>query len=301
VPKLDRIRVLAIVVVCASFAGVLTPSAARACAACSIGDPTLTVMGNAQTFEGRLRVALELQHRTDAVGREGIDRLELSEQRAAASVAWAPLRWLMLSASVPVLRRVLNEVSLAETTVFNLGDAEVRARGVVYQDTDLQPTHILAIAAGVKLPTAPIDDNAINPDFEPGSGSWDPLGGITYSLFVDDWSLYLSELGYLATESRAGWTLGSSWRGTHTVQYQLVRELAFRLGLNTRWERRIELADGTKERDSGGFILFTVPGVLYSPVMDLVLSLDVHVPTLNLLKGTHEEGPMFALGAAYDF
>ena len=80
-----------------------------------------------------------------------------------------------------------------------------------------------------------------------------------------------------------------------------MRKLAFKLGVNTRWERRIELADGTKEPDSGGFILFTVSGLLYSPVMDLVLSLDVHIPTLNLLKGTHDEGPIFALGAAYDF
>jgi hypothetical protein len=65
------------------------PAPAQACASCGCGDPTLTTLGTTKPFAGRLRAALQLAYRTDAVGREGLNRVELREARLDASVAAA--------------------------------------------------------------------------------------------------------------------------------------------------------------------------------------------------------------------
>ena len=50
---------------------------AWACSTCGCGDLTLTVMGSEKPYAGRLRAALELRHRTDAVGRPGFNEQRL--------------------------------------------------------------------------------------------------------------------------------------------------------------------------------------------------------------------------------
>jgi hypothetical protein len=44
-------------------------------------------------------------HRRDAVGRETIDRIQLQELRTTLSLAYAPLPWLMLSLTLPMIAR----------------------------------------------------------------------------------------------------------------------------------------------------------------------------------------------------
>ena len=107
-------RCVAIALVCTVSCVLGATQRARACAMCETGDPTLVVMGAQQPYEGRLRMALALQYRTDAIGRPGTDRIELNEQRVTLSVAYAPIAWLMLSGSVPMIRRQLTDVVLAQ-------------------------------------------------------------------------------------------------------------------------------------------------------------------------------------------
>ena len=290
------------------LAAASAPSTASACATCACGDPTLTVMGAQQPFEHRLRFSLELLHRTDAVGEDNVDRLELSEQRATLGVAYAPARWLMLSASLPVVHRELTFVSTAEERFTDVGDVELRARAFVYAARDCAPSHLLAGGAGLRMPTAALeqleDGSYAEPELQAGSGSWDPLLGLSYAHFADPWSFYASEIVYLPTESRADWQLGISWLGTHAAQYQLDPSWALRLGANSRLEQATRRAVGTgaetDEPDSGGFVLFLSPSVVFSPLTDLVLNLDVHVPVINALTGDHDEGVIIALGGAFD-
>ena len=47
-------------------------------------------------------------------------------------------------------------------------------------------------------------------------------------------------------------------------------------------------------------MLFLSPSVVFSPLTDLVLNLDVHVPVINALTGDHDEGVIIALGGAFD-
>ncbi|HKO89712.1 MAG TPA: hypothetical protein VJU61_01085, partial [Polyangiaceae bacterium] len=73
--------------VCAVSSG-LVVRRVEACAACDSGDPTLTALGTEQPFAGRLRSALGLRYRTDAIGVPGVDEMNIRDLRADLSVAW---------------------------------------------------------------------------------------------------------------------------------------------------------------------------------------------------------------------
>lgn len=275
--------------------------AAEACATCECGDPTLVVMGTEQPFANRLRLSVGARHRTDAVGRVGVNRLTLSEQRLELAVAYAPASWLMLSASVPLLRRQLDFTDLSRDGYVGLGDSEVRARWFVYRDRELAARHLIAITAGIKLPTAPVktSQSSVNPELLAGTGSFDPLFGVTYSMFADPWSLYVSEMIFIPTRSSRDLRTGTSWRGTYTGQYQAMDELAVRFAVETRLEGRSSYGS-TNVADTGGFILHLAPGIVLSPIDDLVVIVAAHIPVINALHGIHDEGAVFELGAALD-
>jgi hypothetical protein len=282
------------------------PSSARACATCACGDPTLTVMGAQQPYANRFRPSLEFQYRTDAVGEAGVDRVELREQRLTLGVAYAPLEWLMLSATLPLLWRTVTDVSLAETSLFSPGDLELRSRIYFWRDREFAPRHLLAAVAGLQLPTAPLDQEAsgeyLEPELQGGTGAFQPVLGASYSFFADPWSVYASELAYIPFHSRADWHNGAAWRGSHVVQYQFVDWFAARFGANFRWEMRTRRDQPPDpEPDTGGFVLFLMPSVVLSPVTDLVINIDLQLPVVNALFGDHDEGPLFAVAVAYDF
>jgi len=288
------------------FVWFAVPRSARACATCACGDPTLTVMGNSQPFANRLRLSLEFQYRTDAVGEAGVDRTELREERLTLGAAYAPVEWLMLSLTFPVLFRTVTDVSLAEDSIVSPGDLELRGRFYLWRDRKLAPRHLLAAVAGMQFPIAPLDQNAageyLEPELQGGTGAFQPVLGASYSFFDDPWSVYASELAYVPFHSRADWHNGAAWRGSHVVQYQLLDWFALRFGANFRWEMRTRRDQPPDpEPDTGGFVLFLMPSLVLSPVTDLVINFDVQLPVINALHGDHDERPLFAVAAAYDF
>lgn len=284
-----------------------SPAKVAACAVCATGDPTLTTMGIQQPVGGRIRLSLELQQRTDAVGRAGAGRVELSEQRAILSAAYAPTARFMASLSVPMLRRVITHENLAQDTVLGLGDLELRGKAFVFRDRAFAPRHLLAAVGGVSLPTGAVDtqlterDVDVDPELQAGTGSFTPLLGVAYAFFGDAFSIFASEIVYVPLPGRAPFTVGPSLRGTHTAQYQLLDFLALRLSANFRLEAATRLSDPPRdEPDSGGLVGFLAPGLLMSPWVDLVLYAEAQLPVLNRLKGRHDEGPLLWVGAAYD-
>lgn len=275
---------------------------AKACATCECGDPTLVVMGAEQPFANRLRVSMGLRHRTDAVGQVGINRVELSEQRLELAAAYAPTDWLMLSFSAPLLRRQLDYADLAREGYVGIGDSELRVRAFVFRDRDLAPRHLIALTAGLKLPTGPVKTSQMmgpNPELLAGTGSFDPLVGATYSFFAEPWSLFVSEMLFVPTRSSRDLRTGTSWRGTHSAQYQALDEFAVRLSVETRLEGRSTYGSSVVA-DTGGFIMHLAPGLVLSPMTDLVVQMVVHVPVINALYGWHDEGTVFELGVAVD-
>lgn len=75
---------------------------ARACSTCTVGDPTLTVMGAEQPTAGRLRFSSSLRWRRERVEQGH----RLVERRLELGVAWSPIARVTLSVGVPIVSQI---------------------------------------------------------------------------------------------------------------------------------------------------------------------------------------------------
>ncbi|MCY1000282.1 transporter [Myxococcus sp. MISCRS1] len=278
-------------------------SSAWACATCACGDPTLMSMGTEQPFSGRLRFSSTLRGWGHTVGQDHVDALRLREARMDVAVAYAPLPWLFLSATLPLQAREVRSVSLARERGWGVGDVELTAKAFLYQDRAFSADHLFSVLVGVKLPTAPKlrleDGTLMDLDTQLGSGSVDPLAGLAYQHFRGSWSFLVSATGFLPTRGILGYRAGASVRTTMAAQYQPAERWALRLGLDGRIEAAADI-DGEKEENGGGVIGYASPDILFSPRMDLVVAAGVRVPFFNRLRGRVAPTPIAMLSVAYD-
>lgn len=277
---------------------------ARACATCGCGDPTLTAMGTEKPYAQRLRASLDARHRSDDIGEPDVDQIRLRETRLDGQIAWAPTDRVFLMGTVPLLQRSVRYVNGGETSTFAVGDVELRSKMFVHTDRAFSPRHLYAVTAGLKLPTAPrqrsdADGRYLPIEAQPGTGSWDPLLGLSYAFFPRPLSFYASVQGSAPLRGTSDFRASPSVRTTTTLQYQVRPWLAPRLGLDTRLDAKA-YEDGRPERDSSGFIAFVSPEVLLAPADDLLVVLSLRVPVVQALAGYHHEGPVVGLGVAYD-
>ena len=283
---------------CVGFAG-----SADACSACGCGDPTITTMGTQQPFQGRARLSALMRYRTDNVGEPGVDQTRLSEFGLDLSGSYAPWSWLQAVATVPLLRRSVTYTSLAEDQTFTLGDVEVFAKAFVYRDRTFAPHHLLGLLGGMRFPTAPIQRDArgqlLSTDAQPGLGAYTVMAGASYAFFSRPWASYVSATAYVPLVSRKDLQPGTSFRASAALQYQPFLWGAVRLGVDGRLDRPTH-EDGRRDPDSGGFIGFLSPALLFNLTPDLTLEGTVRVPVLNRLDGYHREGPVFTLSLTVD-
>lgn len=289
----------------AALAATTSARLASACSACGCGDPTLTAMGAEKPYRNRLRVSLDGRYRSDDIGEPGVDQIRLREARLDGQVAWAPTEHLLLLASVPFLDRTIGYVNGGQAHSLALGDVELRAKVFLYQDRSFSPRHLYALIGGLKMPTAPrerddSDGSYLPIEAQPGTGSWDPILGLSYAFFAQPLSFYASASGSAPLRGTSELRASASIRTTTTLQYQVVPWLAPRIGIDTRLDAR-SFEDGAPERDSSGFVAFLSPELILSPATDLVLVASLHLPVVQALAGYHHEGPVIGLAVAYDF
>jgi hypothetical protein len=282
----------------------MTVRDARACSTCGCGDPTLNVLGAERPYQHRIRAGFDLRHRTDAIGDPNNNQVRLAEQRLAFFGAWAPTERLFLQLEVPVLRRELRYSNLAERTSFALGDVELRGKVFLAQDRVFVPRHLFSMTVGLKMPTAPRQRDAagalLTTEAQPGTGSFDPILGLTYAYLPQPWSLYVSAHASAPLRGTATFRASQTLRTTVAAQYQVFAALGVRLGVDTRLDGAA-FEDGAAERDSSGFIAFISPEVLVNPISDLVIFAGLRYPVWQALRGFHEEGPVVGGGIGYDF
>ncbi len=288
----------------ATFAFLAASHEAFACAACGCGDPTLTTLGAEKPYKNRVRGGFEARYRTDSIGEAGVDRYTLDEERLDLYLAWAPHERVFLQLSVPSLRRAVEDANLAQTTVYGLGDMELRAKFFVLQDRPTMPRHLFSVLAGVKLPTAVRQNDATGKalpiEAQPGSGSVDPIAGAAYAFFPRPWSFFASLYGIMPTRGTSEFRASPTLRSGTSLQYQVTSKFAVRANVDGRFDGKA-YENGKTERDSGGAVFFASPEVLVTPQDDLLIFVSFRYPVLNLLSGHHEEGPVLTAGLGYDF
>lgn len=264
---------------------------ARPCASCQLGDPTLTAFGTEQGFENRLRVALDLKTRSDRLGADD-ERVQIDELRSELGIAWAPNDWLFIQLATPLVTRRIAYADAQRDLVIAVGDLALRSR-FSFGDFDL--------SAGLSLPTAPTlkrNGVALPIEAQPGSGSFDPSLGVSWSVNSHPWAGYVGAFGTWPTGD-ANVSLRLSAFGQRELWRETARAVALRLVIDLRVDGKAR-EDGALERDSGGFIGFIGGDIVASPAMDWVVSLGARVPVIQGLSGEHEEGIVWAASLAYD-
>jgi len=177
-------------------------------------------------------------------------------------------------------------------------------------EVSLDPVEV-AVLAGVKMPTGATheesdDGEHLEPDHQPGSGSWDALIGVAVGKQVDDWMFSASAMARITTEGRHEFKHGNTLVIAARAEYQFSE-----LGSFPRFYASMELAadmarmdstDGDRNEDSGGVILWISPGVKMKVDSKITLGLSVGLPLYQGLYGEqHEERFEILFGATYAF
>ena len=295
---------LGLVLILALASALLVPTRGVACSTCGCGDPTLVVMGAEQPAAQLLRFSAQVRTRSDDVGQRGVDRTQYREWRLDLAAAYAPARWLVLSATLPAVTTLVTFANAAQQRATGIGDPEVRGKVFIYRDRDFAPRQLVALIGGAKFPVSPLQRDQtgrpLNVDAQISTGTLDAIFGASYAAFVNRWSFYVSATDYLPTLQRHALRPGNSLRTSVTAQWQALTWLAPRLGVDTRWDNwsRIE---GERDTDSGGFVAFLSPELLWQPLSRLTLLATARLPVWNELNGRHLEGPYLGAGAIFDW
>jgi hypothetical protein len=304
-PRLAPGSVLLVTLLLVTLSLVTLGSArAHACGACGSGDTSLTSAGSEQPFAGRLRSAMELRYRTDALGRAGIDRARIRELRTGLNLSWAPRQDLLLMAEAPLLYRRVIDDNLDRDEAWSLGDVELGAKWFILRDRPFAPRWLLAVLGGLELPSAPqlLDERGqpLSLEAQPGSGSLDAAFGPALAAFLGAFSAYVSLRWLEPLATRAPFEPGRSLRASAALQYQVAAPLALRGVSDLRWDEQSKEAR-EPDPNSGGGIAFAGAELLLSPLSDSTLVLGARLPVLNRLRGAHAEGPVLSLAFVQDW
>jgi hypothetical protein len=169
----------------------------------------------------------------------------------------------------------------------------------------------LAVLAGVKIPTgstSQLDNggNPLEPDHQPGTGSWDPLLGVAAAHQFEGFTLGGSVLYRITTEGRHDFKPGEQVIVAMKAEYQIAG-----LGRFPRVYVSLELAEqyttkdedaGVKNQDTGGSLLTIGPGVRIRVNDHVTFAVTVALPLYQGLNGVqHKEKFDFMFGTGVDF
>jgi hypothetical protein len=296
----------------------LAPSPAAACASCGCGDPTITAMGLEMPYTNRVRLAVEERFGGHTAG--DADSLERTfTLRSSLLASWSPLSRLTVATLIPLVSEWVQDAPGHAFRGTNaLGDIEVSARGVVWQDRRFAPSHLVSLLAGLKTPSGPrayfSDGTPLDDDLQPGSGSWDPFAGAAYAWFGDKLSGFASAGFRYPTPGRNHYQHGQSFGVSGGLQIQPKRWVALGLGADLKWvaaDTAPPAADGgmvvpatiaVAVPDTGGTLLALTPSVVFAPVDRWVIRLaaQIQVGSVNWLNGNQTESHTVMLSTVVD-
>ncbi|MCZ6447667.1 MAG: transporter [Alphaproteobacteria bacterium] len=193
-----------------------------------------------------------------------------------------------------------------------LGDISFFGRYTVFKRDWPGRTLRVAPFAGLELPIG--DDNETDslgrlpPSVQPGSGSWDPFGGVVLSYQTLDFEVD-AQASYRANTKANDFEFGDVARLDGSLQYRLwPRALGsgvpgFLYGLleaNLIHQDK-DQTGGTNDPNSGGLSLFILPGLQYV-TKRWIVETGVQIPVVQHLNGTAlEKDYIFRAGFRLNF
>ncbi len=191
-------------------------------------------------------------------------------------------------------------------SIVGMGDSTILAKYSLLAD----PVE-LAVLAGVKIPigsTGQLDNSGtlLEPNHQPGTGSWDPMLGVAAGRQFERFWLGASVLYRITTEGRHEFTPGQSLLCAVKAEYQFLG-----MGKFPRLYGSIELSEqftakdkfsGVKDQDTGGSIVGLGFGVRVRTDEHMTIAATVTIPIYQGLYGEqHKERYELLFGTAYDF
>jgi hypothetical protein len=137
-------------------------------------------------------------------------------------------------------------------------------------------------------------------ELQPGCSGIEPLFGVAYTAGRGRWSGEASALVALPLALRDAPHTGDSLRFGGSMQLQLRDALAARLGLRARVDSSGEISTGVVDLNSGGFVAYVAPEISARPMTDVVASIGLTIPVVQLWLGAHRESSTLGVRVAVD-
>lgn len=153
-----------------------------------------------------------------------------------------------------------------------------------------------SLILGLKTPTGKttkkdIEGVRFETEFQPGSGSWDPIAGLSLNKRLSSFSLDADVLYSFATEGAQDVNLGDKLNYDLALSYRLPAEkISWDLivELNGEWKEKEETG-GQKDPNSGGSSLFLSPGVRVTGEAGWSAFLSLGFPVIQELNGVQND------------
>lgn len=193
-----------------------------------------------------------------------------------------------------------------------LGDISLFARYTVFKRDWPGRTLRVAPFAGLELPSGDDDETdslgRLPPSVQPGSGSWDPFGGLVLSYQTLDFEVD-AQASYRANTKANDFEFGDVARLDGALQYRLwppelgsgVPGFLYGVLEANLIHRDKNRAGGINDPDSGGLSLFILPGLQYV-TKRWIVETGVQIPVVQDLNGTElEKDTIFRAGFRLNF
>ncbi|MGR9012568.1 MAG: transporter [Gammaproteobacteria bacterium] len=160
-----------------------------------------------------------------------------------------------------------------------------------------------AVTVGLKAPTGETaltnnQGTLFETHHQPGSGSWNPSAGVSFTRLMGSFSFDTNVLYTVATKGAQGTDMGDNFGYNLALSYAFgapARNAFFAASNNAPWTAVLELngerqdrqkfSTGLYDRNSGGNIVFISPGIRYSGGKHWNTALSIGTPIVKDLNG----------------
>ncbi|MBI5639893.1 MAG: transporter [Nitrospirae bacterium] len=166
-----------------------------------------------------------------------------------------------------------------------------------------------AVQFGIKMPSGTTSDKDIDgeqfeTEFQPGTGSWNPVIGIAATKRYGQVSLDANLLYTISTKGAQETDLGDVFLYNMSLSYRVAgRPVSWDLiaEVNGEWKQKQEI-NGVKDENSGEHVLFLSPGIRVSLNRQFSAFLSVGFPVIQDMNGIQNEtGTRTLLGIGVTF
>lgn len=279
------------------LSGIL-PAGSEAQLCCTTGSAAASAYDIGVIPSGSFRLSLGYEYNSlndayngsekivDPLARQGFVRTFTLRTHYGISSRWG------LSLSLPYLNTSRTFMGGGTFAASGMGDAALLIKYSLLK-LNVVTNRELAIGAGLKAPTGAtdkVDDGtSLSFDLQPGTGAWDVLFWAYYfkAFPFSKWSGMASAVVKFSDKGDNGLKYGDELIYSLTASRRLSDQLQISFRIKGRTSRAATM-NGYEIFGTGGTILFSAPGVIYSPSRFLSIEAGIDLPVYFSVTGIQQ-------------